>query len=49
MKVFARGLARVAASYAAVVLVIILMPIFLITNDVSILDSLKDFIFGKNG
>lgn len=40
-----RGIAKIVVSYVAVILVIMLMPIFLITNDVSFLDGMMDFIF----
>jgi len=45
MKKFAGGIAKVIVSYLAVILVIMLMPIFLITNDTSVLDSMMNFIF----
>lgn len=45
MKKVAKGIAKVIVSYLAVILVIMLMPIFLITNDASMLDSVMDYIF----
>lgn len=45
MKALVRTVGRLAASYLAVVLVIILAPVFLIANEASLLDSLVDFIF----
>ncbi len=45
MKQFVGGFAKLIVSYLAVILVIMLMPIFLITNDVSFLDGMMDFIF----
>jgi len=45
MKKVAGGFAKLIVSYLAVILVIMLMPIFLITNDASMLDGMMDFIF----
>ncbi|HLR23069.1 MAG TPA: hypothetical protein VK100_05015 [Pseudogracilibacillus sp.] len=48
MKSFAMNFGRLIVSYIAVILVIMLMPVFLVTNEVSVLDSMFDFIFHNN-
>ncbi|HLQ94874.1 MAG TPA: hypothetical protein VK108_00655 [Pseudogracilibacillus sp.] len=45
MKKLVGNFAKVIVSYLAVILVIMLTPIFLISNDTSVLDGMMDFIF----
>lgn len=47
MKAVVHGFSRWIVSYVAVLFVIMIMPVFLITNEVATLDSLVAYIFGK--
>jgi len=48
MKTVAEGFMKWIVSYLAVVFVLMIMPVFLITNDISVLDSMMKYMF-KNG
>lgn len=47
MKVMASGLAKLVVSYVAVVFVIMLMPVFLITKDVSAFEGIVNYLFNN--
>jgi len=49
LKAVASGFVKWIVSYVAVVLVFMLMPVFLITKDVSAFDSLMNYLFNNNG
>lgn len=44
MKIF-RGFAKIIVANLAVLLVIMLLPIFLVTDDISIMDQLINYLF----
>lgn len=47
MRAIASGFSKWVLSYVAVIFVIMIMPVFLITTDVSTLDNLVNYIFGE--
>jgi len=47
MRAIASGFSKWVLSYVAVIFVIMIMPVFLITTDVSTLDNLVNYIFGN--
>ena len=47
MKAVASGFLKLLVSYAAVVLVIILLPVFLITKDTSAFDGIVNYLFSN--
>lgn len=47
MRAVASGFSKWVLSYVAVIFVIMIMPVFLITSDVSTLDNLVNYIFGN--
>ncbi|HZW69145.1 MAG TPA: hypothetical protein VFF20_11185 [Pseudogracilibacillus sp.] len=49
MKVMASGLLKLVVSYLAVVFVIMLMPVFLITQDLSAFEGIVNYLFNNKG
>lgn len=49
MKKVAGGFAKWVVSYLAVAFVLMLMPVFLITKDVSAMDGLMNYLFNNKG
>lgn len=48
MKTIAESFAKLVISYLAVVFVIMFMPVFLITNDIALFDSIIEYLFSNN-
>jgi len=48
MGVVAKGFIKWMISYALVVIALMLLPVFLITKDISALDGLVNYIFNNN-
>ena len=46
MRVLGKGILRLLASYIAVPVALVMMPVFLFTQDVSAFDGLVNFIIG---
>ena len=49
IKKVSRGFMKVIASYFAVLFAIMLLPVFLITKDVSAFESIMNYIFNNKG
>jgi len=47
MKLIANGLIKLVVSYVAVVFVIMLMPVFLITQDFSAFEGIVNYLFNN--
>lgn len=48
MKTVAESFAKLVISYLAVVFVIMFMPVFLITKDIALFDSVIEYLFSNN-
>jgi len=46
MKIFGKGILRLLASYIAIPVALIMLPVFLFNQDVSVFSNLVDFIIG---
>ncbi|WP_157724807.1 hypothetical protein [Virgibacillus phasianinus] len=49
MKKIGKGFAKFIVANLAVILVILLLPIFLVTDDVAIFDQVMSFLFNSKG
>jgi len=49
MKAVTTGFVKLIVSYVAVLFVIMLMPVFLVTKDVSAFDSVINYLFNNKG